>query len=496
MELQFDNKSIQYLRRIVREVKEQEQTQEVRLPEGMPDIGSILGVWGQCIMRSKEWNSDHFNVSGGVMVWVLYAPADGSQPRSMETWLPIQMKWNMPDSRQTGSIRCSWMLKGADGRMLSARKMMVRVNVGILGEAMENGEETVSVADQVPEDVQMLKNTYPARLPVEMGEKTFLIDEEWDMNAGEAEKLICCMASPEITEQKVLGDKVVFRGSCNFHILCQGADGQVYARDHEASFSQFAELDREYDKDARVGMTTVLSSLEPELQEGRVRLKCGVVAQYQVNDLRALELVEDAYSPTRPISMESRELRLPMMLDWRQEPVRYECAIAENAAQAVDVTVNAEQPEIRRSGEVTQISCGGQVQVLYMDDSGSLQGRSCRWNTAWELPAAGDVELMGQIRSVSRPQVSVGAGQIGINGEVQVEAETVSQQPLTMVTGLEFGDAAQPDPARPSLILRRAGEGSLWDIAKHSGSTVLAIQKANGLTGEPVDDRLLLIPVV
>ena len=110
MELQFENKSIQYLRPILRESKELEQTQEVRLPEGMPDIGSILGVWGQCVMRSKEWNGDHFIVSGGVMAWVLYAPADGSAPRSMETWLPIQMKWNMGDGHNTGHIRCQWLL--------------------------------------------------------------------------------------------------------------------------------------------------------------------------------------------------------------------------------------------------------------------------------------------------------------------------------------------------------------------------------------------------
>lgn len=497
MELQFENKTVQYLRRNVREVKEQEQTQEVRLPDGMPDIGSILGVWGQCVMRSKEWNTDQFHVSGGVMAWVLYAPADGSQPRSMETWLPIQMKWNMPDSQRNGTIRCCWMLKGADGRMLSARKMMVRVNVSVLGETLENGEETVCAMGTVPEDVQLLKNTYPVRLPVEAGEKTFLIDEDCPLSGTEsAQRLICCTTSPEITEQKVLGDKVVFRGVCNFHMLYQGTDGQVHTRDHEASFSQFAELDREYDKDARVEMTMVLSSLEPELQENQVRLKCGLVCQYLVSDMMLLELVEDAYSPNRSVSLESRELRLPMLLDWRQEPVRFECTIPENAAQVVDVTVNAEHPELRRAGELTQVLCNGQVQVLYLDENGSLQGRSSRWSGEWELPASEDVELFGSVQSISRPQVSMGSGQISVNGDIQATVGAVSRQPISMVTGLELGEAESPDPGRPSLILRRAGEGSLWDIAKGTGSTVTAIQKANGLSGEPLDDRLLLIPVV
>jgi hypothetical protein len=496
MELQFENKSIQYLRPILRESKELEQTQEVRLPEGMPDIGSILGVWGQCVMRSKEWNGDHFIVSGGVMAWVLYAPADGSAPRSMETWLPIQMKWNMGDGHNTGHIRCQWLLKAADGRMLSARKMMLRANVSILAEAMEPGEESIALVENVPEDVQLLKHTYPTRLPVEMGEKSFLIDHEWDMNAPEGEKLICCRVCPEITEQKVLGDKVVFRGNCHIHMLLQGADGGLVSQDWEESFSQFTELDREYDKDAGLDMTLAISSLEPELQEGRVRLKCGLVSQYQINDLRMLELVEDAYSPLREVTMEQRQLRLPMLLDRQSETMRYECAIGENVGQVVDVTVHADQPEIRRSGELTQINCGGQMQVLYMDDLGALQGRSCRWSSGWELPASPETELLVQLRGMPRPLVSVSAGQIAINGEAQMEVQSRSQVPMTMVTGLELGDAAQPDPGRPSLILCRAGAASLWEIAKSSGSTVQAIRQANGLSGEPLDDRMLLIPVV
>ena len=52
-----------------------------------------------------------------------------------------------------------------------------------------------------------------------------------------------------------------------------------------------------------------------------------------------------------------------------------------------------------------------------------------------------------------------------------------------------------PDPQRPSLVLRRAGGESLWDMAKKSGSTVAAIRSANKLTEEPKPGQILLIPV-
>lgn len=497
MELQFEKKACRCLRRNVWEVKDQEQTQEVKLPEGMPDIGNILSAWGQCVMRGKEWRSDGISVSGGVMAWVLYTPADGTEPRSMEVWLPMQMKWSFPESIREGTIRATWLLKGVDARTLSARKMMVRANASVLAEALEPFEDEISTADHVPEDVQLLRNTYPARLPMEAGEKIFAIDEEFTLPASEPtpEKLISFCLSPQVTEQKVLGGKAVFRGVGNFHMLYQGVDGQLHSWDQETNFSQFCDLDRDYDKDAWISVVMAMSSLEPELQDGHIRLKCGLIAQYLISDVVMLELIEDAYSPNRQVTVESRELRLPMVLDGSQETLRFESSIPENATRVVDVNVCPEQPIMRRAGDLTELECNGQFQVLFCDENGALQGRSARWSQVWELPASADTEVLGAVHSTSRPQASINAGQINLNGAIQTEAMTVSRQGMPMVTGLELGEMLRPDPSRPSLILRRAGEGTLWDIAKDTGSTVSAIQKANGLSDEPLDDRLLLIPV-
>ena len=88
-----------------------------------------------------------------------------------------------------------------------------------------------------------------------------------------------------------------------------------------------------------------------------------------------------------------------------------------------------------------------------------------------------------------------GNGKIQMKAELPVELTTVAEQKIPMVTGVELGQQKQPDPNRPSLILRRAGEKRLWDIAKTAGSTMEAIRSANGLSGEPAPDQMLLIPV-
>ena len=497
MELQFERKPCSYLHRRVWETREQEQTQEVRLPEGMPDIGNILGAWGQPLMRSKEWNSDNVTASGGVMAWVLYAPADGSAPKVVEVWLPVSLKWNVAGAGNMGSIRCNWLLKGVDGRVLSARKLMVRCNVSVQGEVLEPWEEELAVATQVPEDVQLLSNTYPARLMTEAGEKAFLLDDEVSFSAPEAAPagLVSVTVMPEMTEQRVSGGKAVFRGNGNFRIVYQDDQGNVHCRCHQTAFSQLADLDRDYEKDAQLSTTLALSGLEPELVDGRLRLKCSVVAQYAVSDCVMLELTEDAYSPSRKLSAQVRQLQLPMVLDRCGDQLRFSCGV-DGTGQVVDVSLTAQQPVVRRAGELCELTCGGQVQVLFYDENGALQGRSGRWNAGWELPVSADAEVLAVVAEFPTPQVSVGVDQIQLNGEVMLEAQTLAHAPLSILTGLELGELHAPDPGRPSLILRRTGEGSLWELAKATGSTVAAIRSANDLEGEPWSDRILLIPVV
>ena len=92
-------------------------------------------------------------------------------------------------------------------------------------------------------------------------------------------------------------------------------------------------------------------------------------------------------------------------------------------------------------------------------------------------------------------QAIAGSGKIQVKAEIPVDLTSTARQPMAMVTGLELGQQKKQDPNRPSLILRRCGNSSLWDIAKESGSTVEAIRRVNSLTGEPGPEQMLLIPV-
>lgn len=499
MELQFNKTQCTYLRTVLCQVQNQEQTQEVRLPDDMPDIGRVLGAWGQVLMRGKEWRSGGMGVSGGVMSWVLYAPEDGGEPRWVEAWIPFQTKWDFSDPGRDGMIQASCSLRSLDARSVSARKLMVRANVGIRGEAMVSAETDIYSPGELPADIQLLKKTYPVRLPKEAGEKPFLLEEELILpgSCPRLDKLLRYELRPEMIEQKVVSDKIVFRGNAVLHLLYRAEDGSLQSWNFELPFSQYTELERDYDQDASARVCPAVTSLELDVGEtGALHLKAGLTGQYIIYDRTMLEIVEDAYSPNRTVAPRMQQLQLPAVLEERREPVSVEQTVEADGTRVADVVFYPDYPRILRESDGVQAELAGAFQMLYYDPEGNLRSAVSRWENSWALPAAENSDLSVMLLTSGEPRASVAGGNADLRADAFADVLTIAQQGMPMVTGLETGELTEADPNRPSLILRRAGNNSLWELAKSCGSTVEAIRNANQMQEEPAPGQMLLIPVI
>ena len=496
MELEFEQRGIPWLKPLLRELQTQEQTRELRLSDGMPDIGQVLACWGQVILRGKEWRSDSIQGSGGVMLRVLYAPEDGTEPRTLESWIPMQMKWNLPEDRRDGHIRLTSLLRFLDARSVSPRKIMVRCGVSVLGEAYCPETAKLSVPGKQEGDVQLLTKRYPVRIPVMAGEKTFTLEEELTPPAASADirQLLAYTLEPRIQECRVMSGKLVFRGVAQLHLVCLTEEGKVASWDHELPISQFAELETDPGADAMGDIRMGVTSLELEKdEEDHLHLKCGLVGQFLVDKRELLEVVEDAYSPFRQVEPIPGELELFPILEQKQTAVPVRQSLNLSAGTIADVSYLPDFPELHRGGEV-EMELPGRFQVLYYDENGGLQSAMARTEEKVSMEADGNSRVDAVILPGAPAAATAGSG-IELRGESILQTQTSARHGIPMVTGLRIGGEGEKDPHRPSLILRRAGKGRLWDIAKSTGSTVDAICSANGLSEEPEESRILLIPV-
>lgn len=496
MELEFDKRGVAYLQPLLREVQTQEQTQELRLGDGMPDLGRVLGTWGQVILRGKEWRGDRVSISGGVMAFVLYAPEDGSEMKTLESWIPIQMKWDLEDGQREGDLQAQCLLRFLDARVVSARKIMLRCGVSALGQAFRRETAMVGVPGQVPEHIQLLKNRYPLRLPVEAGEKAFQLEEELTLpeSVADRKQLVSHTLEPQVNESRILNDKLVVRGSCRLHLVYVNRAGQLESTDLEIPFSQLAELPEDYPGDAQATVRMEVTGLELEaMAEGRLMLKSGLLAQYVLDRRELLELVEDAYSPDRMLEIKCEKLELPQLLERQRVSIPVRQTIRQDAGTIADVTYLPEFPTQHRAEDI-QLELPGQFQVLWYDENNTLQSSNLRTEAHWDTPAGEESRIHATILPGTPPSARTGNG-IEVKGESLLEVSATSQQGIPMITGLKIGEELPKEPSRPSLILRRAGTGGLWNIAKSTGSTMAAIRQANSLEEDPEPERILLIPV-
>lgn len=483
MELQWNKKPCPFLQTHIHQAQTQEETMELRVPEELPDIGRVLCAWGQSVVRGKQWRGDGMTVSGGVSASVLYLPEDGSAARCVEAWLPFQAKWSFPQTKREGAMRVSCLLRGVDARTISARKMMLRANVSLLGETLEPVEAEICVPGELPAGVEVLTNAYPAVLPVEAGEKQFRFDE--DIHLPGVSKWVSFALQPEMNEQNVVGSRVVMRGTGHLHYVCLDEYGEIHTGDQQIPFAQFAELDREYDAEAMADILLCVSGIEPEITGDGVRIQCSLTAQYLVKDRVLLEIAEDAYSPERALTVTTESLKLPMELDCSTHLLEAECPFREG--QLLDVNCLPEQPLQYREGDLIHLELPAQFCCLYRDTEGNLQSACESWTGTLTFPAAENAQIKTCVESIELSDSGA---------RLRLKVQTWADQSLPMVSALTVGEMLPRDAQRPSLLLRRMDADSLWELAKTSGSTVNAIRKANQLTQEPIQGQMLLIPVI
>ena len=491
MEIQFQKNAISYLQTLLREQQKQEQTQQIRLSDAMPDIEHVIGCWGQVLIRGKEWRGGSLGISGGIIAWVLYQPENEGAPCCVDTWIPFQMKWDVDETERDGVIEVCTSLCHIDARMLSDRKLMVRANVCAQMHAMVGADTMIYEPADLPGDVQVLQHTYPMMLPAEAGEKQFDIEQQLEIppDGARVHQVVRFTALPTLTEYKIVADKLVLRGSAEIYVLYMDDMGKLNSNTWKLPFSQYTQLDGEYTSEADVSVCFALTQLELErLQPDSLNLKLGLTAQYIVSRMQNITVTEDMYSTQRDLKQSNGALTLPSVLQSKTQEVKVDLVAPDG--RVIDVSMHREPVQINKKDDLTEITLEGLYQILYEDAEGKVQNSSERWQKTVTETVSPDTDY----------HISLWQAELLVPGKMsgvmlQIHENVVAMTPMQMVMGAQLGDAVTRDPKRPSIILRRAGGDTLWDIAKSLGSTVEQIQKINAIQEEPDGEKMLLIPI-
>ena len=478
MELPFEKRVSRFWQQKLYTPVRKEETQEYKLPEGMPDLGRVIAAWGQVVLRGKEWRSRHIGISGGVMLWVLYAPEGGGEMRRIESWLPFSVRVEHNQDGEDGVIRAECMLCSVDARIASSRKLMLRANLGLMVQTLLPRTAELMEPGELPGDLEVLERAYPMILTREAGERSFLCEERLPLPQGSPgiSRIIYFRLTPRVTEQKVLGGRAVFRGVGDLHLLYQDDREELHSIDLELPIAQYLDLQGDYEEEAEISNLLCVTSLELEPDSnGELFIRCGLVSQYIINAPTVIRCLEDAYSPRRELELVRQEVHLP---GWLEEQVR-QFELRERLTGEgipVDQIFFPEPCMVTRIPEGAEVRMGGSFQTLCRSEDGELMGKCQKTSETVKLPGSCDTIPCTWLRGGSRAHRE-GSGWT-VEQTMDASLASICTKPMEMVAGIKAGALCDPDPERPSVIIRaKRGEETLWDIAKDCGSTVSAIQQ-------------------
>lgn len=498
MELAFQTNPLRYLHCTVQEVRSQEETAETIVPDSFPDIASIVDCCAVPILRGKDCRSGSVTVSGGVKGAILYTPEDRSYTRRLEVYLPFTMKFEDRALAEDAQVICSIRVCDLDARAVNSRKAMLRVELACELTAYEQTEQLLYTLQPGYPDIQTRTATYQMSLPLEIAEKSFVISDTLDISNGhppisQIYKIGCY---PELTDQKLVGNKAVFKGILHCKFLYISENQELYLYQQQLPFSQYCEMGIDYDQET-VCVYPVVTGYDVEAENGdRVQLTVNILAQALATGVKPISLAEDAYSTKGGFTPQWKQYDFDNCLDRQISVQSVRQHLRGELKEILDWDVYWNYPVCNRENDQMQVSVPVRLRVLGRDAAGQLQTLRTTAEAMQTFALSGKAGCRADATPVGDVHTSISSDGADVHCEVSVCTTCYANRKFQTLCGGEFEEQKNTE-RRPSVILRSVPKDtSIWDLAKTYGSTESAIREANRLDSESIEaDSMLLLPI-
>ena len=502
MELEFKESSFQRLDCVLHDVKYQEETGEMIVPDSEPDMEEVVASYADVMIRGKDCRNGCVIISGGIKGCVIYRPEDHTAPRNLQFYLPFTVKFENPSLTEQSNIICSAKVRSADGRMLNSRKAMLRVNIGCGVTALEKSEDCFFSPAHIPDALQIEEKLYKFRLPVEYAEKSFVVSDtlEFPVSRPPIVSIVkeCCRL--EINESKLVGNKGVFKGLAHFKFLYLSEDDHFYSYEQMFPFSQYCEFNNDYDEQALEILPVVTGyDLDPDSQTElrSAQLSIHILVQSVVYDDREVKLIEDAYAIGHELLPQWSLYNFNSQLDEQKERRHLRCQFRGNITNIIDADIYSDYPTVEHSHDEVRISSTAHVRLLAIDENGELLALQEQVRDQHVIALSEKGKCSAQADMVGAVSTSI------FSGGAEVCFECISKRRFTAVQNVRTLKGADLKPLDrngekvPSIIIQRVSKDTdLWSISKENQSKKAAIRAANQLEGDVItEERFLLIPV-
>ena len=483
----------------------QEETMEMIVPDACPDILRIVDTEARAELGSRESQEGRAEVSGTVRGGILYLPEGEEGPRKLELTIPFRCTVEHPAIHSGYRVVALPRVVGVETRSLNPRKVLTRVEVAVEAEIFAPNQRRAAGGAVCPpeEGVEQLRSEEGWYGPVCVTEKPFPFADSVDLPSSRpAAEVLRHRLTSVCSESKVIGSKLIFKGTAALHLLYRTADGQLCTADFELPISQILEVPEAgegCDPTVTVAVLTSSCALEPGSEGRSVRVELELLAQAVLRAQRPLTLLTDLYSTVWESETEGEELPLEELVDQgvRRETVRELLETGVEAGTVCDAWATLGHVNQSREGKQLWLEVEVTAAVLFRTEEGALESVSRHFTVRCPLDAPEGCLCSWRCELPEGVQASPAGGGLEVRFPVDYHFLTRRVRRPRVITAARL-DQEKPREreGQPSIVLRLAGRGErLWDVAKHYATTEGDICQANELEGGHLPEgQLLLIP--
>ena len=507
MELQLKKTTLDHYESSGEVTLTQEETTEVIVPDYCPDIARIITADGKVCIHSRELRDGKAAVTGTVRVTVLYTPDGESGIRTLEFAMPFTVESDNRVLADCVFLEADTRPEFLESRMLNPRKVFTHCKLVTRLTGYQKAPLCFSTDLEAEDRLCVEKRQEQQRITLltHIAEKDFTFTEEMNLAPGRAgaAELLNSQVCGSVTESKIVGSKLIFKGVFSISLLYRSVDGKYDTTSSDLPFSQIMEIEGAAEgctPSLRLQLTGSDLQIDGDDAEGRqIAVTLYLHATALLREEQDVTLLNDLYSTSYETAYEAAPLSVTGFFETftRRHTVREVLEIGVVADSILSLTASCGAVSVSREGETTVLRTGAAVRVLYLDEGGVplMAERSFDINSQLELPE--DCKVSASAACPEEIQGSLGDRGIEVRFPVDFRAEAVSRLKKVCITSAKLDTESPKDSVgTPSLVLRCLGkQESAWDLAKKYNTTIAMILAANQLEdGEIPREKLLLIP--
>ena len=485
----------------------QEETAETIVPDYCPDIARIIETDGKVYLHSRELRDGKAELSGTVRVTVLYTPDGESGVRTLEFAIPFTAESDSRALPGCQHLTAETETEFLEARMLNPRKIFTHCKLVTHVTGYQRKPLVYCEDTEVGPGLQVEKRQegQHAILLTHIAEKDFTFTEEMNLSPGRegAAELLTNQISSTVTETKIVGSKLIFKGVFSVSLLYRDNNGNCGSAASELPFSQIMEMEgaEEGAASLQLQLTGTDFQIDGDDPEGRqIAVTLYLHATALLREERELTLLSDLYSTAYDMTYEAAPLNITSFCEnmTRRQTLREVLEIGVVAESILALSAKCGTVSVSREGNMAVLRTGVTVRAMYLDEGGVplVVERSIDAGCQLELPE--DCRITARAVCSEEVQGTLGDRGIEVRFPVDFHVEAAVRVKKVCVSAAKLDTETAKDlSGAPSLVLRCIGrQESAWDLAKKYNTTIAAILSANKLEGEEEipQDQMLLIP--